>query len=98
VLIFAIFLNVFSGMMRQIFTHQLSLDHVPIEDIQLDLNSRDPLVAFLFGIQSILTNNAACKKLTTLLKTHNPKVSNIVVAGYECLGCGLIDSPQTGVE
>ena len=61
--------------MRQIFTHQISLDHVPIEDIQLDVNSRDPLVAFLFGIQSILTNNAACKKLTALLKTHNPEVS-----------------------
>jgi len=73
------FLNLFSWMMRQIFNHQLSLDHVPIEDIQLDLNSRDPFVAFLFGIQSILTNNAACKKLTALLKTHNPKISNIVV-------------------
>jgi len=62
-------------MMRQLFTHQLSLDHVPIEDIQLDLNSHDLFVAFLFGIQSILTNNAACKKLRELLKTHNPKVS-----------------------
>ena len=62
-------------MIRQLFTPQLSLDHVPIEDIQLDVNRRDPLAAFLFGIQMILTNNTASKKLAALLKTHNPEVS-----------------------
>ncbi|MCY4224087.1 MAG: hypothetical protein OXF06_04550 [Bacteroidetes bacterium] len=58
--------------MRNIFTHQLSLDSVLIEDIQLNPSSRDPFIAFLYGIKLILTNHAASKQLSALLKTHNP--------------------------
>ena len=43
--------------------------------MELDPRKRDPFYAFLYGIQLLFLHPEASKKLATLLKAYNPKVS-----------------------
>ncbi|MCY4170134.1 MAG: hypothetical protein OXF08_00870 [Bacteroidetes bacterium] len=54
---------------------QLSIDTILIKDIELDLKSRSPIVAFLYGLRQLLMNESAVYELKLLLDKYNTGVS-----------------------
>ncbi len=61
--------------MRITIDSQLKIDTVQIKDIELDVRSRSPIVAFLYGVKHLLMNDAAVAQLKVLLDKYNPEVS-----------------------
>lgn len=61
--------------MRTSINLQLSIDTVLIKDIELDLQSRSPVVAFLYGLKHLLMNERAVYELKRLLDTYTTGVS-----------------------
>ncbi len=61
--------------MRTVFQTQMMIGTVPIEEIELDLKSRDDVIAYLYGLQQIFKDPRIRKKLFTALDSgYNPVV------------------------
>ncbi len=61
--------------MRKVFQAQMTIGTVPIEEIELDLKSRDDVIAYLYGVQQIFKNPRTRKQLFDLMDSgYNPGV------------------------
>ncbi len=61
--------------MRKVFQAQMTIGTVPIEEIELDLKSRDDVIAYLYGVQQIFKNPRTRKQLFDLMDSgYNPRV------------------------
>ena len=54
--------------MRTVFKSQLSLNQIPIQEIELDPKSRDDIIKYLYGLQCIYLNAQTQEKLFSLLR------------------------------
>ena len=56
--------------MRKVIDLQRPLGSVPIEDIELDVKSRDDIPAILIGLQAIYKDESTREELFRLLDEH----------------------------
>ncbi len=54
--------------MRTVFDSQFSLDTTQMQDIEIDANSRDDIVMYLYGLQQLFLDDEIRKKLFDVLE------------------------------
>ena len=72
--------------MRTVFQTQMMIGTVPIEEIELDLKSRDDVIAYLYGLQQIFKDPRTRKKLFTALATILWSARIVDVREWTCGG------------
>ena len=87
--------------MRKGYSNQLRLDSVPIEQVELNLDSRDRIVPVLRGLQHVYHNRELCDRILSLVAADvngNTRADtgrtgmdywHLVVLAAARLGCGL---------